>query len=213
MSPISHNQNSGAQFWKEDPTCLKWLDQQPPNSVIYVAFGSFTIFNQTQFEQLALALQLTNKPFLWVVRPENEVSQTQEYPDGFEGKNGRIVGWVPQHKVLSHPSIACFVSHCGWNSTIEGISNGVPFLCWPYFGDQFLNKGYICDIWKVGLGLEKDEMGIIRKEELKGKIEELIGDKGIKERCLRIMKIMRNNVEEGGDSLTNFNKFIKWLEG
>ncbi|XP_065855438.1 UDP-glycosyltransferase 83A1-like [Euphorbia lathyris] len=211
MTPISPNQNSAAQFWKEDPTCLKWLDQQPHQSVIYVAFGSFTIFDQTQFEQLALALQLTNKPFLWVVRPE--ITQNQKYPDGFEPKNGRIVGWVPQHKVLSHPSIACFVSHCGWNSTIEGISNGVPFLCWPYFGDQFLNKGYICDSWRVGLGLEKDEMGIIRKEELKGEIEQLIGDKSIKERCLKVMKIMRNNVEEGGDSFTNFSKFIKWLEG
>ncbi|PRQ53398.1 putative hexosyltransferase [Rosa chinensis] len=57
-----------------------------------------------------------------------------------------MVGWAPQQKVLVHPSIACFLSHCGRNSILEGLSNGVSFLCWPYFVDQFLNKSYVCDI-------------------------------------------------------------------
>ncbi|KAK1352353.1 hypothetical protein POM88_053292 [Heracleum sosnowskyi] len=74
-----------------------------------------------------------------------------------------MVSWTPQVKVLRHPSIACFLSHCGWNSTSEGVSNGVPFLCWPYFADQFLNQTYICDVWKVGLRCDKDETGIVSK--------------------------------------------------
>ncbi|GJR56509.1 UDP-glycosyltransferase 83A1-like protein [Tanacetum coccineum] len=147
-------------FWQEDSTCLAWLDQQPPSSVIYIAFGSFTIFNQTQFQELALGLELSNRRFLWVVRPGMTKETTTAYPDGFierVSSRGRIVSWAPQQKVLAHPSIACFTSHCGWNSTIEGVTNGLPFLCWPYFADQFHNETYICDIWKTGFGFSKNE--------------------------------------------------------
>ncbi|KDP27235.1 hypothetical protein JCGZ_19934 [Jatropha curcas] len=211
IGPLIANYNtgsSGSQLWQEDSSCLKWLDQQKPQSVIYVAFGSTTIFNQTQFQELALGLQLTEKPFLWVVRP----GITEEYPDEFQGRNGKIVSWVPQQKVLSHPSIACFVSHCGWNSTIEGVSNGVPFLCWPYFADQFLNESYICEIWKVGLGFDKDENGIIRKGEIKEKMDRLFSDKSIRERSLNLKQRVRSSVGEGGQSSANFTNFIKWLE-
>lgn len=61
--------DQAGHFWQEDSTCLTWLDHQQPGSVIYIAFGSFTIFDQTQFEELALGLELTNRQFLWVVRP------------------------------------------------------------------------------------------------------------------------------------------------
>lgn len=126
--------NSAGYFWPEDSTCLKWLDQQQQNSVIYVAFGSFTVFDKEQFQELASGLELTNRPFLWVVRPDITNDAIDAYPEGFQDRvatRGQMVGWAPQQKVLTHPSIACFLSHCGWNSTMEGVSNGVPFLCWP----------------------------------------------------------------------------------
>ncbi|XP_050946013.1 linamarin synthase 1-like [Cucumis melo] len=87
---------------------------------------------------------------------------------------GKIVGWAPQQRC--HPSIACFVNHCGWNSTLESLSNGIRFLCWPYFADQFPNESYICDIWKVGLKLKKDKYGIVTRTEIKEKVEKLIAD-------------------------------------
>ncbi|KAF2313623.1 hypothetical protein GH714_012625 [Hevea brasiliensis] len=204
--------HSGAQFWQEDSSCLTWLDQQPSQSVIYVAFGSLTIIDQIQFQELALGLQLTNKPFLWVLRPGNNQESNHVRPNEFHGSHGKIVSWAPQQKVLSHPAIACFVSHCGWNSTIEGVSNGVPFLCWPHFLDQFHNTNYICDSWKVGLGFDKDESGIIRKEEFNKKVELLLGDKNIREKAFELKQIARNNIGEGGQNSTNFSNFIKWLE-
>lgn len=123
-------------FLAEDSTCLSWLDQQPARSVIYLAFGSTTIIEKHQFHELALGLELTGQPFLWVVRPSLIDDQNDAYPDGFQARvanRSRIVGWAPQQKVLAHPSIACFVTHCGWNSTMEGVAMGVPFLCWAYF--------------------------------------------------------------------------------
>ncbi|KAI3726155.1 hypothetical protein L1987_65952 [Smallanthus sonchifolius] len=110
-------------FWKEDTTCQNWLDQQPECSIIYVAFGSLTIFDQNQFEELALGLELTNKPFLWAVRPDTPYFYPSGYMDRISS-HGKVVSWAPQQEVLNHPSVACFVSHCGWNSTLEGVSNG-----------------------------------------------------------------------------------------
>ncbi|XP_065861991.1 UDP-glycosyltransferase 83A1-like [Euphorbia lathyris] len=205
--------NSAGCFWQEDTNCLKWLDQQQPNSVIYVAFGSFTIFDKTQFQELALGLELTGKPFLWVVRP-GTTNETNVYPQGFEERvadRGKIVEWTPQQKVLSHPSVGCFLSHCGWNSTMEGVANGVSFLCWPYFADQFLNETYICDAWKVGLNFNRDEFGIIRRDEIKDKVEKVLSDEMIRKRVEELKEIAMISVGEYGHSNKIFSKFVEWL--
>nr|KYP41613.1 Cytokinin-O-glucosyltransferase 2 [Cajanus cajan] len=193
------------QFWEEDLSCMNWLDQQPHCSVIYVAFGSITIFDQSQFNELSLGLDLTNIPFLWVVRQDNKMM----FPNEFQGHKGKIVRWAPQEKVLSHPAIACFVSHCGWNSTVEGLSNGVPFLCWPYFSDQIYDKTYICNELNVGLGLNSNENGLVSREEIQKKLDQLISDENIRSRSLKLKENLMNNK---GRSLENLNKFVKWLK-
>ncbi|KAG4174586.1 hypothetical protein ERO13_A11G130600v2 [Gossypium hirsutum] len=187
LSAANRFGNLSGNFWSEDPTCLQWLNQQSPGSVIYVAFGSSTVFDEIHFQELALGLELTKKPFLWVVREYIIKGKHQFYPQGFKERvsnQGKIVSWAPQVAVLGHSSIACFISHCGWNSTIEGVSNGVPFLCWPCFSDQFLNESYIYDIWKVGFKLKRDERGTIRKEEIRTKVEQLVGDEDFKTRAV-----------------------------
>ncbi|KAI4346662.1 hypothetical protein L6164_007540 [Bauhinia variegata] len=208
----SHVERSLGQFWEEDMSCITWLDRQPPCSVIYVAFGSFTLFNPNQFKELALGLELTNRPFLWVVRSDVNNSTKNEYPDKFQGKLGKIVQWAPQRQVLSHPATACFISHCGWNSVLEGLSNGVPFLCWPYNCDQFFNKYYICDEWKVGLGFDSDEKGIVSNGEIKKKVEQLLNDQIIRDRSMKLKEMLKSEIAEGGRSWKNFNKFVKWLK-
>ncbi|KAF9624164.1 hypothetical protein IFM89_008102 [Coptis chinensis] len=185
-----------AHFWPEDLTCLSWLDQQPAKSVIYVALGSFTVLDKRQFDELALGLELCGQRFLWVVRPDLTNDGTDSYPDGFETRvcsRGRMVGWAPQREVLAHPSVACFLTHCGWNSTLEAISVGVPLLCWPYFADQNLNKEYICEIWKIGLGLKPDENGLISRDEFKTKVVGLLGNEEIKTSAMELKEIAMKN--------------------
>ncbi|KAK1363466.1 putative UDP-glucuronosyltransferase [Heracleum sosnowskyi] len=202
-------------FSSQDSTCLKWLDKQPSNSVIYIAFGSTAVFSQKQFNELALGLELSGHSFLWVVRSNIVNGSSLEYPDGFlerTANRGKIVEWAPQEKVLAHTSISCFTSHCGWNSTMEGLSYGVPFLCWPYFWDQFHNKSYICDMWKVGLSLKADEDGIISRHEIKTKIDGLLNDDGIRTSALKLMEDAKKSVNEGGSSYENFKSLIKYLK-
>lgn len=205
---------SAGFFWPEDSDSLSWLDQKPPNSTIYVAFGSFTVFDEKQFQELALGLELCNRPFLWVVRQDMTQDINKSYPQGFQERvknRGKIVDWAPQQKVLSHPSVACFLSHCGWNSTMEGVCNGLPFLCWPYFADQFLNQSYIAEYWRVGLRLDKDESGIVESGEIVKKVELLLSDKSYKSRVMDLRSKTMSSITEGGSSYKNFNSFVDWI--
>ncbi|CAA3030401.1 UDP-glycosyltransferase 83A1-like [Olea europaea subsp. europaea] len=202
-------------FWLEDTTCFSWLEEQPIGSVIYVSFGSIAVFCQDQLNELALALELSGRPFLWVVRSNLANGSSVKYPNGFRervAKRGKIVEWAPQEKVLAHSSIACFLSHCGWNSTVEGLSMGVPFLCWPYFSDQFHNQNYICDVWKIGLRLNPDENGLRSRHEIMTKIEMLLSEYRIKVSAIKLKEMVLKNVSGLGSSSQNFDRFIDHLK-
>ncbi|XVE56835.1 hypothetical protein DITRI_Ditri04bG0042500 [Diplodiscus trichospermus] len=212
----NHLGTFAGNFWPEDSTCLEWLDNRTSGSVIYVAFGSTGEANLEQLEELALGLELIGQPFLWVVRSDFMNGSQAKFPDGFRDRVAecaKFVEWAPQEKVLAHPSVACFLSHCGWNSTMEGLSMGVPFLCWPYFADQFCNKNYICDVWKIGLGLTKDGDGIVTRHEISTKIKTLLASDAIKANALHIKEIARKSSSEGGSSFKNFRDFIEHIKG
>ncbi|XP_057802739.1 UDP-glycosyltransferase 83A1-like [Salvia miltiorrhiza] len=203
-------------FYPEHSSCLSWLDSKPDGSVVYVSFGSSAVFSQKQLDELALGLELSGRAFLWVVRPDLVNGSCIAYPDGFLDRVsglGKIVEWAPQNRVLAHPSIGCFMSHCGWNSTMEGASRGVPFLCWPYMSDQLHNERYICDKWEIGLKITFDEGGIKSRYEIKKKIETLFSDNKFKENALKLKEMCGKSVSIGGSSCKNMKKFIDHLRG
>ncbi|CAI0539865.1 unnamed protein product [Linum tenue] len=99
---------------------------------------------------------------------------------------------------------------------MEGLANGVPFLCWPYFADQFLNASYVCDVWKVGLRLEREDgngMMVVTKEEIRKKVDRLVGSVELKERSSEIKRMVRDSVGERGSSTQNLMKFAEWVRG
>ncbi|KAK1570674.1 hypothetical protein Q3G72_005595 [Acer saccharum] len=213
IGPLLASNNSLGNLRPEELTCLKWLDQQPPDSVIYVAFGTTAFLDQTKFQELAMGLELTNRPFLWVVRSDNNSSN--DLLQGFKdrvGSRGLIVSWAPQQQVVQHHSIACVLFHCGWNSTLEALSNGIPLLCWSHFADQFLNEKYICNVWEVGLGFNQADGKIITREEIKNKVEELLGSEKYKANALAHKENLRNSIKQGGCSYNNLNSFVEWLQ-
>ncbi|KAK4486363.1 hypothetical protein RD792_009036 [Penstemon davidsonii] len=213
------SKSHASSFHPEDDSCLTWLNNKPHGSVVYISFGSLAMFSQIQLDELALGLELSGRAFLWVVRSDLANGSRAVYPDGFLKRVstsglGKIVEWAPQERVLSHSSIACFVSHCGWNSTIEGLSMGVPFLCWPYFSDQFHNQSYICDKWEIGLRIDCDENGIRTRDEIKTKIDVLLSDDGyFKGNALRLKEMAVKSVSEFGSSYNNFMTFIDQICG
>ncbi|KAM0866525.1 hypothetical protein ACQ4PT_042561 [Festuca glaucescens] len=204
-APVGH-------FWHtEDATCMSFLDTQPRGSVVYVAFGSISIMTAEQVHELALGLQAFGRPFLWVVRPEQADKLPAGFADDVDGSGkGKVVGWAPQEQVLGHPSVGCLVTHCGWNSTLEGIRNGLPMLCWPYFLDQVTNQTYICDIWKVGLRVASAEGGgVVTKQRMVELLDGLLEDEGVKERVLKLKEMAESNMSEEGASLKNLNVLME----
>ncbi|KAH7436358.1 hypothetical protein KP509_05G016200 [Ceratopteris richardii] len=148
------NKFTNHSLWKEDLDCLMWLDEQPLSSVLFVSLGSLATICVQQAEEFAFGLESSKVPFVWVIR--EGLIQGGNLHAGFRDRvRGRacFVRWAPQLKVLAHPSVGGFLTHCGWNSTIESISAGVPMLGWSLFGDQLLNSRCIMDGWGVGLML------------------------------------------------------------
>ncbi|XP_057838103.2 anthocyanidin 3-O-glucosyltransferase 7-like [Cryptomeria japonica] len=201
-------------FWKNDTDCLQWLDKQCAHSVIYISFGSLAGLSEKQLEELALGVEATRRPFLWVVRSDLMKGSKAIFPAGFLERvrdRGCLVSWVPQLEVLTHPSIACFVTHCGWNSVQESITMGVPMLCWPHFSDQFLNRTYVVEVWKLGLSFNANSQGIIEQGEFVKSVEILLeSEQGLKirEEAKKLKIIARDAVKDGGSSSNNFNLFV-----
>ncbi|CAH9098791.1 unnamed protein product [Cuscuta epithymum] len=152
---------------EEDDSCLAWLDDQAPQSVIFLSVcGSLAAIDETGFEEIASGLADSNQPFLWAIQPSSieGLEEKERLIEDFEKRNrnrGRVVKWAPQKKVLAHGSVGGFWSHCGWNSTLESLGEGVPMICRPHFADQLVNARLLIQEWKVGLELEKVERGVI----------------------------------------------------
>lgn len=176
--PDENLKSLGSNLWKEDPYCLKWLDSKEPNSVVYVNFGSITVMTAQQLVEFAWGLANSNKTFLWIIRPDLVAGEAAIVPPEFltETKDrGLLANWCPQDQILSHPAIGGFLTHSGWNSTIESIGCGVPVISWPFFAEQQTNCRYSCREWGIGMEIEG--------EVLRGKVEKLVrelmdGDKG-----------------------------------
>lgn len=149
---------SGANLWKEE-ACLEWLDTQAADTVLYVSVGSIIVVPKPQLHEIAHGLKASKQPFLWVIRGhEGEQMLKQALPEGFledTKEQGRVVAWAPQLWVLAHAAVGGFLTHCGWNSTLESISMGVPMITWSWVVDQRVNTRLVVDKWKVGEELKE----------------------------------------------------------
>lgn len=188
-----------------------WLDSQPPQSVLYISLGSFLSVSSSQMDEIAEALNNSKIHYLWVGR--GEASRLKDKC----GEKGMVVPWCDQLKVLSHPSIGGFWSHCGWNSTLEAVYAGVPMLTFPLFLDQVPNSSQIVDEWKNGWKVETSKLGsekLVEKEKIEETVKgfmdiESTEGKKIRERARELKGICYRAVANGGSSDGNLDAFIR----
>jgi len=212
---------------KNEHDCMKWLDSKEPQSVVYVCLGSLSYATTEQAIELAMGLELSGIPFIWFIRQTREefekwVSE-ERYEERIKGRGLMVRGWAPQILILSHEAIGGFVTHCGWNSTLEGICVGIPMVTWPHFAEQFLNERFIIDVLKIGVkigaevpltfrGKDKFEV-IVKREDIKMAVEVLMNDQeegqARRRRARELGEMAKKAMEEGGSSHLNMNLMIQ----
>ncbi|CAN4086040.1 unnamed protein product [Withania somnifera] len=180
----------------EESQCLKWLDEQPHGSVLYVSFGSGGTLSHEQIIELVLGLEMSGQRFLCVIRCPNDRIPNAAYfnvqnsrnpldflPSGFlertKGIGLVLLNWAPQVQVLNHRSIGGFLSHCGWNSVLESVVHGTPLIAWPLYAEQRSNAVILTEDLKVALKPKIYEDGIVRRLEIAKVVKELLqGEEG-----------------------------------
>nr|XP_027095146.1 7-deoxyloganetin glucosyltransferase-like isoform X1 [Coffea arabica] len=194
-----------SNLWKEEPECLEWLDSKDPNSVVYVNFGSIAVMTPEQLVEFAWGLANSKQNFLWILRPDLVSGSSAILPSEFleeTKERSMFAGWCPQEKVLSHPAVGGFLTHSGWNSTIESISYGVPMICWPFFADQQTNCWFCCTKWGIGMEIDNN----VKRDEVEGLVSELMaGEKGkeMKKKAMDWKKLAETAVTDSNLNLEN----------
>lgn len=221
----SESNNDLAQY-KE---IMTWLDSQPPASVVFLCFGSMGTFEPEQIVEIATALEQSGHRFLWSLRkspPNDKVVFPSEYenfnevlPEGFMDRTkdiGKIIGWAPQIAVLSHPSVGGFVSHCGWNSTIESLWFGVPLATWPLYAEQQINAFEMVKEFGVAVEISLDYNKLnpvkLTSEEIEKGIKRLMDANESKEIRTKVKSIKEESQKallDGGSSYAAIGGFIE----
>ncbi|CAN0902874.1 UDP-glycosyltransferase 88A1 [Linum grandiflorum] len=212
--------------------CMTWLDSQPKRSVVFLCFGSLGIFSRDQLREIAIGLEKSMEPFLWVVRdppkPNGDnknlaVLEAEEegletlLPEGFlERTKGRglvVKSWAPQVAVLGHESVGGFVTHCGWNSVLESVRAGVPMVAWPLYAEQRFNRVLL--VKEIGIALpmvESEESGFVRADEVERRVKELMGseERGepVRRQTIEMKKAAENAVRDGGSSRVTLSRLV-----
>ncbi|XP_026437957.1 7-deoxyloganetin glucosyltransferase-like [Papaver somniferum] len=208
--PLSESQSLGSNLWKEDTECMKWLDSKEPKSVVYVNFGSITVMTPQQLVEFAWGLANSKHNFLWIIRPDLVDGESATLPPEFAleiKERGLLASWCPQEDVLNHASIAGFLTHCGWNSTLESLSCGVPMISWPFFAEQHTNCRYLCKHWEVSMEINSN----VERSEVERLVRELMeGEKGkkMKKKAMEWKKKAVEATSPGGSSYVTIDKIV-----
>ncbi|KNA10627.1 hypothetical protein SOVF_142620 [Spinacia oleracea] len=231
IGPVSLcNRENEAKFQRgikssiDEYDCLQWLDSKKPKSVVYICFGSLAEISNSQLREIAMGLEASEQDFIWAIKRKNENEKNDEWlPHEFEkrmeGKGLIIRGWAPQVLILDHEATGAFVTHCGWNSTLEGISSGVPMVTWPAFADQFYNEKLVIQILKTGIAVGAKESS--RTVDAKVKHEDInkaitrvmVGQEALELRIKanKLKDLARKAVEVGGSSYCHMRSLIQEL--
>lgn len=209
----------------DEDECLRWLDSRRPNSVVFVCLGSQFFLNENQICALASGLESSGQAFVWAIRCPSHTDvkgskQTEVgLAEGFEERTrerGLIIwGWAPQLLILSHPSVGAFLSHCGWNSTLESISVGVPMVTWPMFAEQPFNSKLLVERLGIGIQICLDVSGIPDEGEVRRAVTMLLAEeegKSMRVRAEALSKVAKLSVDKEGCSYSNLESFVQEMQ-
>ncbi|XP_055337497.1 uncharacterized protein LOC129587675 [Paramacrobiotus metropolitanus] len=197
----------------------KWLGDKDKRSVIYVSFGSATVPQPEQINEIGKALLMVDQPCIWSLKAGHEQHVPPELISNEAKAKFLIVPWAPQKEILASPATSVMLSHCGWNGTLESLSCGVPLVCFPMFADQL-------DIGKMlarkglgqfipGTGLKPER--VVPAEEITAALKQVgefrHGDQGkFHQAAARMENEIKLALSDQGTSTKEFHRFIQFKE-
>ncbi|XP_047078822.1 scopoletin glucosyltransferase-like [Lolium rigidum] len=207
-------------------SCLRWLEEKPAGSVVYVSFGTLTTFSPAELAEIARGIDLSGKNFLWVI--SGTESSSEWMPEGVaellahDDRGFIIRGWAPQTLILKHSALGGFVTHCGWNSVLEAVSAGVPMVTWPRYGDQFHNEKLVVEVLKVGVSVGArdsaaaiDTHEVIGAEVITASIKRLMDDSvegnALRKKVQELRTMATKALEKGGSSYNDVGRLMDEL--
>ncbi|KAG9439252.1 hypothetical protein H6P81_019417 [Aristolochia fimbriata] len=213
-------------------TLLQWLDRRPKKSVLYVCFGSEVLIPPQNITELAKGLEASGKSFIWVIRApigfdiqdDEDFSSVEWLPEGFQERVTRekdqgllVKQWAPQMEILSHESTGAFFSHCGWNSAVESLREGLPIIAWPLDFEQPLNSRFLEEELGVAVEVARGADAEIRGSEVERVIRLVMdGDSEKGAEMRRKAKKIREEITlagtSKGSSIRAIDDFIHTLE-
>ncbi|XP_057826416.2 zeatin O-xylosyltransferase-like [Cryptomeria japonica] len=215
---------------RTDCDCTRWLDNHPPASVLYVSFGSVSSLPTEQIQEVAVGLERSGQPFVWVLRSSDTSRFSVEansnsngicefLPEGYESRiRGRgfiATNWAPQLEILFHNSTGGFLTHCGWNSTVESICAGVPIVAWPLHSDQFAKAKLLACELKIGVEMKEwsntEKYEMVSAKEVQVAVKRLmVSEEGtqMRKRAQDLRAQTRMAIADGGSSSDQFDSLI-----
>jgi abscisate beta-glucosyltransferase len=232
---LEDKKERGKQPTMDVQSCLNWLNSKKPNSVLYISFGSIARLHMKQIKEIAYGLEASDQSFIWVVGKIINSSKEEEtcienwVLDGFEERmkemdKGLIFrGWVPQLLILEHEAVGGFLTHCGWNSTLEGVCAGVPMITWPLSAEQFTNEKLVTDVLRIGVQVgsrewswDEERKELVGREKVEFVVKKLmVKSEEVEEMRQRVRHIAENAkkaVVEGGTSYGDIDSLIQELK-
>lgn len=204
----------GKQDYNNSRKHVDWLNSKGESSVIYVSFGTLITLPKSETEEIAKGLLKSGRPFMWVMKKNEDEKEEEKlsYMDKLE-EQGLIVAWCSQIEVLSHKALGSFVTHCGWNSTLESLASGVPVVAYPKWTDQGTIAKMIEDVWKTGVRVNGSEQGNVDCDDIYRCLETVMGGgekaEELRRNAEKWKDLAREAVKQGGTSYNNLKGFVQ----
>ncbi|PKA50388.1 UDP-glycosyltransferase 73C5 [Apostasia shenzhenica] len=229
VGPVSLNNKDeiamaerGGRASPDTARLMSWLDVQPVRSVVYACFGSLYELDAAQLCETAAGLEAAGHRFIWAVRAWEGAASAGEgwLPEGFEervqGWGVLLKGWAPQTAILGHVAVGAFVTHCGWNSTLEGVAAGTPMVAVPLMYEQFINERLITDVLRIGVRAASVRgKGAVTAEEMTAALGRVMGDgeeaEEMRRRAREFAALARSAMEQGGSSYDDVGRMVEEL--
>ncbi|KAJ7340025.1 hypothetical protein DFH08DRAFT_915751 [Mycena albidolilacea] len=117
-------------------------------SVLYISFGSFffPVATPQLVEALVDTLLTLEYPFPFIFSlggqmaslPADLVKRVSA-----SGKGLICDFWVEQRALLQHGAVGWFLTHGGFNSVCESLTQGIPLIIWPVGAEQPINAAFL----------------------------------------------------------------------